>query len=78
MNEPDFVKGNYDTHFIQKNSESLFPESSKKDITIRDLAAITAYLHHYKRLEQIRKLSIVEKSHDYWRNYGRRKNSIRI
>jgi acetyl-CoA carboxylase biotin carboxylase subunit len=78
MHEPDFVNAKYDTHFVQKNSASLFPHNQKKDITLRDIAAIAAYYHHHKRLEQIRKISIVEKSRDYWRNYGRRKNSIRI
>lgn len=78
MKENDFVKGNYDTHFIQKNIDTLIPVVSKRDSTIRDIATITAYYHYYKRLEQIKKISIVEKTHDYWRNYGRRKNSIRI
>jgi acetyl-CoA carboxylase biotin carboxylase subunit len=78
MKNNDFVKGNYDTHIIQKNTETLLPTNHKKDSVIRDIATISAYYHYYKRLEQIKNASIVEKSHDYWRNYGRRKNSIRI
>ncbi len=78
MKTNDFVRGNYDTHFIQKNSETLLPNNPKKDSVIRDIAIISAYYHYYKRLEQIKKISIVEKSQDYWKNYGRRKNSIRI
>jgi len=78
MNDSDFVKGNYDTHIIQKNAKTLLPDSPKKDSVIRDIAIIAAYYHYYKRLEHIKKISIVEKAHDYWRNYGRRKNSIRI
>jgi acetyl-CoA carboxylase, biotin carboxylase subunit len=78
MNDPDFVKGVYDTHFIQNKSSSLMPENAKVDITRRDIAAITAFYHYYKKVEKIKKVSIVEKSQDYWRNYGRRKNSIRI
>jgi acetyl-CoA carboxylase, biotin carboxylase subunit len=78
MNQSDFVKGNYDTHIIQKNIKTLLPESPKKDSVIRDIAIISAYYHYYKRLEHIKKISIVEKAHDYWKNYGRRKNSIRI
>jgi acetyl-CoA carboxylase, biotin carboxylase subunit len=78
MNDPDFVKGNYDTHFIQNKSSSLMPENAKIDVTRRDIAAITAFYHYYKKVEKIKKVSIVEKSQDYWRNYGRRKNSIRI
>ncbi len=78
MKEPDFVNGNYDTHFIQKNNETLLPKELKKHIIIQDIAAITAFYHYSKNLEKIKKISIVEKSQDYWRNYGRRKNSIRI
>ncbi len=78
MNEPDFVKGNYDTHFIQDNIDSLLPKSTDDNQLRQDIATITAFYHYYKRLERIKKISIVEKSHDYWRNYGRRKNSVRI
>jgi acetyl-CoA carboxylase biotin carboxylase subunit len=78
MNEPDFVKGNYDTHFIQDNLGSLLPKSTEDNMLRQDIATITAFYHYYKRLERIKKISIVEKSHDYWRNYGRRKNSVRI
>lgn len=78
MNAPDFVKGNYDTHFIPKNMDILLPNNAKVNSKTEDIAVITAFLHHLKRSERIRKISVVEKSHDYWRNYGRRKNSIRI
>lgn len=78
MRDEDFVRGNYDTHLIQNKIETLLSPVQKKETAIRDIAAICAYYHYYKRLEQIKKVSIVEKTHDYWRNYGRRKNSIRI
>ncbi len=78
MNEKDFVVGGYDTHFIPKNAATLMPSEIKHDEINEDIAIITAFLHHYKRLERIKKVSIVEKTHDYWKNYGRRKNSVRI
>ena len=78
MNTPDFIKGNYDTHFIPKNIKTLMPEKVKIESTVEDIAVIAAFFHHYKRMDRIKKISIVEKSHDYWRNYGRRKNSVRI
>ena len=78
MNTPDFVKGNYDTHFIPKNIKTLMPEKVKIESTVEDIAVIAAFFHHYKRMDRIKRISIVEKSHDYWRNYGRRKNSVRI
>jgi acetyl-CoA carboxylase biotin carboxylase subunit len=78
MNTPDFVKGGYDTHFIPKNMATLLPETIKVESKTEDIAVITAFYHHLKRVDRLKKVSIVEKSHDYWRNYGRRKNSIRI
>ena len=78
MNTPDFIKGNYDTHFIPKNMATLLPEKVKVESKTEDIAIITAFYHHLKRVDKLKKVSIVEKSHDYWRNYGRRKNSIRI
>ena len=78
MNTPDFIKGNYDTHFIPKNIKTLMPEKVKVESTVEDIAVIAAFFHHYKRMDRIKKISVVEKSHDYWRNYGRRKNSVRI
>ncbi len=78
MNAPDFVKGNYDTHFIPKNIEMLLPGKTDVPSKTEDIVIIAAFLHHLKRSERIRKMSIVEKSQDYWKNYGRRKNSIRI
>jgi len=78
MNTPDYIKGNYDTHFIPKNIKTLMPEKVKVESTVEDIAVIAAFFHHYKRMDRIKKISVVEKSHDYWRNYGRRKNSVRI
>lgn len=78
MTAKDFFNGQYDTHFIPKNIETLLPKEVEHDETNEDIVAITAFFHYYKRLERIKKVSIVEKSNDYWKNYGRRKNSVRI
>ncbi len=78
MITPDFVNGNYDTHFIQKNYDFLLNTKEKVNSTAEDIAIIAAYYHHFCRLNKIKNIHIVEKTHDYWKNYGRRKNSIRI
>ncbi|MGC8804256.1 MAG: acetyl-CoA carboxylase biotin carboxylase subunit, partial [Bacteroidales bacterium] len=77
MTTPDFVKGNYDTHFIPKNIDYL-KEREKPKSTTEDIAAIAAFYHHFLRVNKIRNIYIIEKTHDYWKNYGRRKNVIRI
>ncbi|MGC8823529.1 MAG: acetyl-CoA carboxylase biotin carboxylase subunit [Bacteroidales bacterium] len=77
MTTPDFVKGNYDTHFIPKNIDYL-KEKEKPKSTTEDIAAIAAFYHHFLRVNKIRNIYIIEKTHDYWKNYGRRKNVIRI
>ncbi|MCX7987439.1 MAG: acetyl-CoA carboxylase biotin carboxylase subunit [Bacteroidales bacterium] len=77
MTAPDFVKGKYDTHFIQKNADYL-KEREKVNPTTEDIAAIAAFYHHFLRVNKIQNIYIIEKTHDYWKNYGRRKNVIRI
>ncbi len=78
LDVPDFIDGKYDTHFIPKNEELLFPKDVEINSKTEDIAIIAAYYHHYCKINKIRRISIVEKTHDYWKNYGRRKNSIRI
>jgi acetyl-CoA carboxylase biotin carboxylase subunit len=78
MNNPNFVEGKYDTHFIQNNIDTLVPKETIADSKAEDISIITVYLHYIKKLEKLKKLNIVEKQSDYWRNYGRRKNVIRI
>lgn len=40
LHHPDFIKGNYNTHFIEK----LEKEEEKPDVIVEDLSAIIAYL----------------------------------
>jgi acetyl-CoA carboxylase biotin carboxylase subunit len=77
MKTPDFVQGSYDTHFIPKNIEFLQTKEKVKSTT-EDIAIIAAYYHHYCKINKIRNIYIIEKNYDYWKNYGRRKNSVRI
>jgi len=51
MNHPDFIRGDYDTHFIEKNQESLMrkePPSSHADMVI-----IAAYIDYLSRLNRV-------------------------
>lgn len=78
MNAKAFVNGNYDTHFIQKNMDELLPNKPVIDHKNEDISVITAFVHYRKKLDELKKVNVIERSADYWRNYGRRKNSIRI
>ena len=45
MNNENFISGNYDTHFIEKNQEQLFSEGPKKDpIDMVIIATLIDYL----------------------------------
>jgi acetyl-CoA carboxylase biotin carboxylase subunit len=45
MNNENFISGNYDTHFIEKNQEQLFSEAPKKDpIDMVIIATLIDYL----------------------------------
>lgn len=64
LQHPDFVKGNYNTHFIEK----LEKEEKKSDVEIEDLSAIVAYL----KMEEKAKNSLPEgsKLKNRWKMMG--------
>jgi len=50
MNNENFIKGNYDTHFIENNQEQL---SNKKDSeTCVDMVIIAAYINYLDKLNR--------------------------
>jgi len=48
MNNKNFIAGNYDTHFIEKNKEQLM--SAKVDKDISDMAIIATFVDYLDKL----------------------------
>ncbi len=77
METPDFVKGKYNTHFIEKNREFLmFPV--KHDKNIEDVAIIAAYVDHLGKLEKIQPAAPSVNGKNSWRNCARRSSFNRF
>ncbi|GAB4311981.1 MAG: acetyl-CoA carboxylase biotin carboxylase subunit [Bacteroidales bacterium] len=78
MNTPDFVKGNYNTHFIEKNKKFL----ENKDECMGDckaMALIAAFVDYHKRLEnQALQPSGASRTCSPWKLNGRRQSMNRI
>ena len=50
MNNDNFIEGNYDTHFIEKNKEQLMSSETKEDIT--DMVIIAGFIDYLDKLGQ--------------------------
>jgi len=71
MQTPDFVKGKYNTHFIEKNNEFLmFPD--KHEVKVEDVAIIAAYIDYLDKLENLKTDALSNDGKNNWKNCGRR------
>ncbi len=51
MNNENFIAGNYDTHFIEKNQEQLLSKSSKDNP--EDMVIIAAFIDYLDKLGNV-------------------------
>lgn len=78
MNNPVFKGGNYNTHFIEENSASLFGEiESHKEF--EDVAVMTAFVDYLKSLGQASQANGQrQKVQNSWREFGKRRAVNRL
>ncbi|NQT77093.1 MAG: acetyl-CoA carboxylase biotin carboxylase subunit [Bacteroidetes bacterium] len=77
METPDFMKGKYNTHFIEKNSDFLmFPK--KHDKKIEDVAIIAAYIDYLDSLENLQASVCSGNGKNNWKNCQRRLSFNRL
>ena len=80
MSASEFENGNYDTHFIDRNIDSLIDHHSHCDIECQDIAAIAAYFDYKRNLER-QTDSNGKNGHsvkDNWKDIGRKMSILRI
>lgn len=71
MESDTFVKGNYNTHFIDNNLEELLKPANKSE-EIEDIAMIMAYLHYQNEQKKRRDFSSNRQQEGAnWKNIGR-------
>lgn len=76
METPDFVNGQYDTHFIEKNNDFLFDVKSN-DPEIEDMAIVSAFME-YLSLNSENEFEDKDGKIELWKSYGRLLNSRRL
>ncbi len=77
MDCPDFVKGKYNTHFVEKNNKLLmFPP--KHDEKIEDVAIIAAYIDYTNKMNNLQSKVYAKNDKSNWKNCGRKKNIDRL
>lgn len=77
MTAPDFVKGDYTTHFIDENLDHLMKEHVPCDKNCEDMVAIAAFLEY---LYRIRKASPKEMTalKNNWKDYSRIRSVLKL
>jgi len=78
MQADDFVKGQYTTHFIEKNMDFLLSEGDCSDYC-EDIALLVAYLDYTAKMSHQAAIS-TQKTPDQsaWKEFARRRNIIRL
>lgn len=79
MDTPDFVKGQYDTGFINKNAERLQNGITSTDKETENIAMIAAYIDYLMNLEEnTPEHSTDNRSISRWKEFGLHKGVLRI
>lgn len=79
MDVPDFVKGDYNTYFIERNEEWLRPRSGFKNNS-EPMAAIAAYIDYLMSIDEDRPAVDPNDSTaiNRWRSFGLQKGVLRV
>jgi acetyl-CoA carboxylase, biotin carboxylase subunit len=77
MYAPDFVNGNYNTHFIEKNKKFLEEKDQCKG-DCKAMAIIAAYIDYQNRLAFAMQNNGIKNCSVGWRSLGRRMNLQRL
>jgi len=77
METEDFVNGNYNTHFIEKNYETLM-QKQPCGRRCQDIALIAAYIHYKNKLEKALPNANSAEEKNEWKDFGRKKSLMRL
>ncbi len=80
MDTPDFIRGEYDTHFIENNKDILMSKDKDYQTEYEDIALIAAIFDYMQNLQRIQPLALINNGNgnSAWKAYGRKKAVIRI
>ena len=80
MHNKDFLKGKYDTHFIDKNIESLVANTNGQTRQDEDLAIITAFVNYQEKLLKSQAIKPYQSNggSSPWKHFGRKQGVMRM
>jgi len=80
MSNEVFIKGNYDTHFINENLDTLMKPYDQKGSESEDLAIITAFIDYHDKLAKSQALKSFQSNggKSPWKDFGRKKGVTRL
>ncbi|MEI6455915.1 MAG: acetyl-CoA carboxylase biotin carboxylase subunit [bacterium] len=77
METPAFISGRYNTHFIEENHERLFTPKHC-GTACEDMAMIAAFIDYVDKLERIQPPKYTEELGSNWKDFGRKRNILRL
>ncbi len=77
MEHPEFVSGNYNTHFIDKNMDDLMRKVEEQG-DWESIAAIAAFVDYTNKLQALQPKKNGGQMTNNWKAYGRQRIRIRI
>jgi len=80
MDTPDFLRGKYDTNFIEANKKYLMSTDIRYNKEYEDIALIAAIFDYTQKLQKVQPLELIHNGNgnSAWKAYGRKKAVIRI
>ncbi len=77
MNNEDFIKGNYNTHFIEKHQDMLMAKDPCGR-RCQDIALIAAFMHYNNKIEAVKTGQNGQPETNQWKTFGRRKSVMQL
>lgn len=77
METPDFVKGQYNTHFVEDNFDFLMTQPEYEGDN-EDVAIITAFINYTDRLDKMQPEPIKKNMAKNWKDFGRKRSILRL
>jgi len=80
MGTNDYLRGEYDTHFIDANKTALMSEDTRYNAEYENIALIAAIFDYMQKLQKVQPVDLVHNGNgsSAWKTYGRKKAVIRI
>jgi acetyl-CoA carboxylase, biotin carboxylase subunit len=74
---PDFVKGQYNTLFIEKHKKFLmsFPRAPIKN---EDMAIVATFMDYLNKLEKVQPQKFTQEFSSTWKDFGRKRGTLRL